>query len=182
MSTQFLCPSGLPKIFAGGGCSPLFPKCDTNLQHLIHFWKALGLYLNNLLKKFANLQNFKYLMQYQVVKLNMRRKKSARDMINYKFLIRPCHGELIYVKIFAKFLKLNLYSRKTENVQILFKNLCKIVQSASFRSRLSKTFQRDIHSRNPMTGSGFKYRFSQIKEKLGIQAVGWYKSPTSCLK
>ena len=44
-------------------------------------------------------------------------------MINYKFLIRPCHGELMYAKIFAKFLKLNLYSRKTENVQILFKGI-----------------------------------------------------------
>ena len=125
-------------------------------------------------------------MQYQVVKQNMRRKKSARNMINYKFLIRPCHGELMYAKIFAKFLKLNLYSRKLKMCKFSLKasmqNLCKIVQSASFRSRLSKTFQRAIQSRNPMTGSGFKYRFSQIKEKLGIQAVGWYKSPTSCLK
>ena len=112
--------------------------------------------------------------------------KSARNMVNYKFLMRPCHGELKYAKIFAKFLKLNLYSRKTENVQILFKGVCaKSMQNcpicfSSFKAL--QTFQRAIQSRNPMTGSGFKYRFSRIKEKLGIQAVGWYKSPTSSLK
>ena len=49
---------------------------------MIHFWKALGLYLNNL-KKFANLQNFKYLLQYQGIEQKMRKTKSPRNMINY---------------------------------------------------------------------------------------------------
>ena len=42
--------SGLPQNRCGTGDPPPlpFPYCDTNLQHLIHFWKALGLYLNNL--------------------------------------------------------------------------------------------------------------------------------------
>ena len=37
---------------------------------------------------------------------------------------------------------------------------------------LSKAFQRALKCQNPRTGSGSKYRFSLVKVKLGIQAVG----------
>ena len=52
---------GLPKIV-------LFPYCDKNQYNLIHFWKAHGLYFNNL-QKIANKQNCKFLLKYQVINL-----------------------------------------------------------------------------------------------------------------
>ena len=79
-------------------------------------------------------------------------------MINYTFLKRPYFGEFKYAKIFAKFQKLNLYSRKIENVQFPLKasmqkfmqnfiaNLCNLIP-------VVKAFQRAIKSRNPKTGS-----------------------------
>ena len=47
----------------GGGVKlppPLFSYCDTNLKHLIRFWKALGLHFNNQQKngKFAKILMF----------------------------------------------------------------------------------------------------------------------------
>ena len=45
-------------------------------------------------------------------------------MINYTFLESPYHCEFKYANIFAKFSKTELYSRKTENVKILFKGTC----------------------------------------------------------
>ena len=44
-------------------------------------------------------------------------------MINYIFLKSPYNGEFKFAKIFAKFSKTNLYSRKTVNVQILFQGI-----------------------------------------------------------
>ena len=70
---------GLPKIVWGEGPrvpSPLFPYCDSNLLHLINFWKALSLYFNNL-QKTESFQNFKYLLQYQVIKLKMCKQKNC---------------------------------------------------------------------------------------------------------
>ena len=52
---------GLPKIV-------LFPYCDKNQYNLIHFWKAHGLYFNNL-QKIGNKQNCKFLLKYQVINL-----------------------------------------------------------------------------------------------------------------
>ena len=58
----------------------------------------------NNLQKFANLQKFKYLFQYLVIKQNMQKVKT-QNVINYTFLKSPCHGEFKYAKIFAKFSK-----------------------------------------------------------------------------
>ena len=86
-------------------------------------------------KKLANLQNFKYLLQYQVRKQKMWKTKSARNIINYTFLNK-------------KILKLNLYSRKTENVLVLFKGVCAKIYAKFLRKNcticlfLFKAFQR----------------------------------------
>ena len=64
----------------------------------------------------------------------------------YTFLKSPCHGTLKFAKMFAKFSKIKFV--------------------LSFQA-----FQRAIKSLNPMTGSGFKYRFSRVQIKKGIQAV-----------
>ena len=53
-------------------------------------------------------------------------------------------------------------SRKTENVQILFKGICAKLY-ANFL--LFMAFQITIRSKNPMTGSRSKYRFSRVKVK-----------------
>jgi len=76
-------------------------------------------------------------------------------MIDYIFLISPHHSDFKHAKIFAKFQKINLYSRKIENEQILFKGICakilakfflKIVQSASICSRLSKSYKKSKYN------------------------------------
>ena len=54
-------------------------------------------------------------------------------MISYTFLKSTDHGEFKHTKCLQNFEKLNLYLRKTENVQILPKDICaKIVQYALF--------------------------------------------------
>ena len=65
--------------------------------------------------------------------------------------------------------KLNLYSKKTDNMQILFKGICAKETEKFLRKSfavcflLNKVFQRAIKSQNPMTES--KYRFSRVKVK-----------------
>ena len=68
-------------------------------------------------------------------------------MINYSFLKALTTANSNMQKYLLSFQRLNLYSRKTANVQILFKGICektmpnffaKIVQYASFCSWLSK--------------------------------------------
>ena len=61
-------------------------------------------------------------------------------MINYTFFKNPYLGEFKHAKIFAK----------------VSKTICFL---------LFKAFQRAIKSRNPMTGSRSKYRFSRVKVK-----------------
>ena len=71
-----------------------------------------------------------------------------------------------------------MYSRKTEIVQIPFKGICAKIHAKYPQKNgticfiLSKAFQRALKCQNPRTGSGSKYRFSLVKVKLGIQAVG----------
>jgi len=63
---------------------------------------------------------------------------------------------------------LQIYSRKTDNLQILFKIICVKIYAEFLRKNcvifffLFKTFQRAVKSQNPMTGSRFKYRFTQV--------------------
>ena len=61
--TLFKLTSGLPKTVWGASPRdppPVFPYCDTNLKYLVRFWKALGLYFNDLQKiwKFAKFHIF----------------------------------------------------------------------------------------------------------------------------
>ena len=42
---------------------------------MVHVWKALGLHINNLQKKYAYLQNLKYLLQDQVFSKNVQNKR-----------------------------------------------------------------------------------------------------------
>ena len=74
-------------------------------------------------------------------------------------------------KYLQNVLRLNFYSRKTDNVQILFKGiyakiyakfLCK---NCAVCFLLSEAFQRAIQSLNPTTGNGSKYRFSRVTVK-----------------
>ena len=67
-------------------------------------------------------------------------------------------------KYLQNFQKLNLYSRKIQNVQFLVKN-CAIC------FLLFMPLERDIKRRNPMTGSRSKYIFSWVRVKYVIQAV-----------
>ena len=74
-------------------------------------------------------------------------------------------------KYLQNFRKLNLYSRTTEKVQIHFKGLCAniyaklICKNCAICFLLFKAFQKAIKSKNPMTGSGSKYRFSRENVK-----------------
>ena len=63
---------------------PLFSYCDTNLLHLIGFWKALGLYLN-ILQKMANLQKSKYLLQNRDIKQKCPKQKLCKLQQLYIF-------------------------------------------------------------------------------------------------
>ena len=66
-------------------------------------------------------------------------KQKVHDMISYTFLKSTDHGEFKHTKCLQNFEKLNLYLRKTEDVQILPKDICaKIVQYALFCKRLFK--------------------------------------------
>ena len=91
------------------------------------------------------MQNSKYLLQYQIIKQEICKNKMCANYnkvyIFEKLLTRQIQISLQY------FHKLNLYSRKTENVQIFFKCTCEksmqnsfanTVQSPYFCSRLSK--------------------------------------------
>ena len=74
-------------------------------------------------------------------------------------------------KYLQNFRKLNLYSRKTEKVQIHFKGLSAniytklLCKNCAICFLLFKAFQKAIKSKNPMTGSGSKYRFSRENVK-----------------
>ena len=73
--------------------------------------------------------------------------KSARNMINHKFLKTPYQGKFKYAKYLQNFHKLNLYLKKTENVQILFIGItCKYLFKISFKNCAIcfKAFQRVI--------------------------------------
>ena len=81
-------------------------------------------------------------------------------MIKYTFLKSPCNDEFKYKKYLLNFQKLNLYSRKTENVQILFKGICAniyakfLCKNCAICFILFKAFQRAIKSQNPITENG----------------------------
>ena len=126
----FRLTSGLTKIV------DLFPYCDTNLKHLIDLGKVLRLYFHNL-QKIANLLHLKNVLQVQVIKQKMCKKG-------------PYHvtSKSNMQKYLQHFFKINFYSRKIENVLILFELkgsvqktmqnfFAKIVQSTFFCSRLS---------------------------------------------
>ena len=62
-------------------------------------------------------------------------------------------------KYWQNFQKLNFYSMKTENVQILFKDICAKIYAKFLRKNclicfpLFKAFKRALKRRNPMLGS-----------------------------
>ena len=103
--------------------------------------------------------------------------------------IKPYTGcRLVYPKLYIcenpnkqkylqSFLELNSYSRKTENLLFLFTCIFAKIYAKFLRKKgaicflLLKAIQRAIKSRNSMTGSGSKYRFSRVKVKQGIHAV-----------
>ena len=68
----------------------------------MHFWKALGL------------EYFKYLLQYQVMKQKMCKKRCEKYDKLY-FFKSPCHGKFKYATIFATFSKTK-FVLETENV------------------------------------------------------------------
>ena len=70
----------------------------------------------------ANLQKPKHLLRNLVIKQNCAKKIIAQIATNYTFLKRPANSNL--QNIFKIFKNLNVYSRKTDNVQILFKGVC----------------------------------------------------------
>ena len=98
----------------------------------------------------------------------MQKQKAKQKMINYTF----CHGKFKFAKIFAKFQKPNLCSRKTENVQILFKGICAKICTKCLRKNcaisflLFQTFQRAIQCRNPMFERRSKDIFKSGKSKI----------------
>jgi len=58
-------------------------------------------------------------------------------------------------KNLQNFQKINFYSRKTENVQILFNGICAKNYAKCLRKScpiLFKAFQRSVESQNPMNG------------------------------
>ena len=74
-------------------------------------------------------------------------------------------------KYLQSFLKLKFYLRKTENVQIRFKDICAKNYAKFLRKNcaicflLFKAFQRAIKNQNPISGSRSKNRLSQVKVK-----------------
>ena len=103
-----------------------------------------------------NLQNFKFLLQYQAIKQKLCKNKTCAKYDN--------------LHIFEKLLPWRIQ---------ICKNICKIVKCKSVFKKnwkcanslqrrmflLSKAFQRAIISRNSMTGRRFKYKFSRVKVK-----------------
>ena len=103
----------------------LFPYCDTNILHL----------------QISNI--------YCIIKLLSKKcpTKSARNMINHKFLKTPYQGKFKCAKYLQNFHKLNLYLKKTENIQILFTGItCKYLFKIYFKNCAIcfKAFQRVI--------------------------------------
>ena len=75
-------------------------------------------------------------------------------------------------KYFQNFCKPNFYLRKNVNVLIHFKGLYAniyakfLCKNCAICFLLFKAFQKAIKSKNPMTGSGSKYRFSRENVKI----------------
>ena len=111
--TLFRLTSSLPKIVYH------YSSCDT-FDTFLESPRAL-----------LQFRKFQIFIEIKLLREKCAKTKSARITINYAF------------KYLQNFKKLNLYSRKTENVQILFK--CK-------RSKSND-------------GSRSKYRFSRVKVK-----------------
>ena len=96
-------------------------------------------------KQMAHLQKSKYLLRNLVIKQKLRR---LQQVIHVLKAIDPANSNL-KLQI-SKFLNLNVYSRKTENVQIHFKGVCAKI-FAKFLCRgctiwllLSEAFQRAL--------------------------------------
>ena len=139
--------------------APRFPYCDTNLKHLIRFWKAVGLYF------YKNLQIYYAKM--------CKNKKFAKYDKLYIF-IGPLQRQIQICENIWKILKkLNLYSRKTKNVQILYKNICAksmqiVHKNCAVCFLLFKAFQRAIKSLKKVD---LKINLVRQRKKEGIQAV-----------
>ena len=108
----------------------------------MRFWKALGLYFNNL-QKLEKLQKAKYLLQNLVMK-----QKIAQIATFYTFFKSPWPSKFNWAKTFAKFLKhfcvlMKKWNYANSIYRHLHKNMCKIssqknLQSGCFCHRLSK--------------------------------------------
>ena len=96
------------------------------------------------------------------------KRKSARNLIIFRLLRSLYHGEL-------KFKKLNLYSRKTENMQTLFVGICAKICATFLRKNCTICFLwlLAFQSRNPMTRSRSKYRFSRVKVNEAFRHYAW---------
>ena len=80
-------------------------------------------------------------------------------MINYTFFLKAlAKANLNMQKYFENFMELDL--------QIFLKGICAKIYAKFYHLLLFfQGFSRAIRSRNPMTGSGSKYRFSRVKVK-----------------
>ena len=135
---------------------------------MIHFGKPLGYTIDNLQK----IANFKIFNIYCNLKLLSKKcaktKKCAKHDKLYIFKKPLPWRTQICENIFEK---QNFYSRKTENLQILFKWICAknnvkfLRKNCAIYFLLFKAFQRAIKSQNLMTGRKSKYRFSRVKVK-----------------
>ena len=134
-------------MFSSKSCSdwsPVYPNClfsfcDTNLKHMIHFWKALGLCFKNLQKicKFSKFQIF-FVIKSFLAKKPAKTKNSQN--IKNTILKSPWHGKFTYANIFSNF-------SKTENVQLFCAKMykkCFFCKNCEICFYLFKTFQKTI--------------------------------------
>jgi len=118
----------------GGGVKwtppPLFLYCDTNLKHLISFWRAIGPFFNNLKKcKFAKIQIL--IGKSRNIFFRNCATEIAQITKNYTFLKNAWPSEFKSTKTFLKCLKPKFVFEKNWKCanflqRCLCKNLCKI--------------------------------------------------------
>ena len=89
----------------------------------IPFWKS-GIYCKIICQKNCTFAKNIY-CHNKLLSKKMCKNQKRRNMIDFTFLKTPWHGKSKFAtKKLQNFQKINFYSRKTENVQILFKGIC----------------------------------------------------------
>ena len=133
-------------LYLWGGVQVIPPPLISDFIQSYNIWCIFGKPLGWTLlicKKWANLQNSKYILQFQVIKQKMWQRWSQHDNM---YILGPYH---------SKFKEIWKCENSLERHQC--KNLCKI-SSACFL--LLKAFHRALKSINPMkeSRSNFRYR------------------------